>query len=257
MILWFEHFACLLMETAQNLLPIMTLIIGFQLGVIRKPLPNPLKIFIGFVYITIGIAFFMEGLNMALFPLGDLMAKQLTAPAFLGISAQATHIPWQKYGWVYIFAASLGFATTLAEPSLLAIAKKAEVISGGTIHALGLRLAVACGVAFGLALGTFKIITGTPLYHYMMTGYVIILIQTFFASKNVIGLAYDSGGVTVSTVTIPLVTALGIGLASNVPGRNPLIDGFSLIAFACLFPVIAVLTYAQIVSWLTKRTPLS
>lgn len=253
-IAWLEHFALLLLETAKNLLPIIGIIIGFQLLVIRKVPPNPLKTLTGFVYITIGIAFFMEGLNLALFPLGDLMAKQLTAPEFLGIAANATDVPWQKYGWVYLFAACLGFSTALAEPSLLAIAAKAEVISGGTIRALGLRLTVALGVAFGLALGTFKIVTGTEIFYYIIAGYVIVLIQTAFASKNIIGLAYDSGGVTVSTVTIPLITALGVGLASNVPGRNPLIDGFSLVAFACLFPVIAVLAYAQIAHWLSRRS---
>lgn len=253
-IAWLEHFFGLLWATCQNLLPILTIIIGFQILVIRKPLPNPLKTAVGFVYVAIGIAFFLEGLNMALFPLGDLMAKQLTAPEFLGIAANATNVPWQKYAWVYLFAACLGFATALAEPSLLAIAMKAEIISGGTVRALSLRIAVALGVAFGLALGAFKIVTGTEVYYYIIAGYIIVLIQTAFASKNIIALAYDSGGVTVSTVTIPLVTALGVGLASNVPGRNPLIDGFSLVAFGCLFPIISVLAYAQIAQWLNKRS---
>jgi hypothetical protein len=257
MIAWLEHFALLLWETCKNLLPIIAIIIGFQLLVIRKPLPNPLKTGIGFIYVLCGIAIFLEGLNMALFPLGDLMAKQLTAPGFLGIAANATHVPWQKYAWVYLFAACLGFTTALAEPSLLAIAMKAEAISGGTIRALGLRLAVSFGVATGLALGTFKIVTGTHIYYYIMVGYVVVLTQTIFASKNIIGLAYDSGGVTTSTVTVPLVTALGIGLASNVPGRNPLVDGFGLIAFACLFPIISVLAYAQVAQWRSKRSLLS
>lgn len=250
---WFNHFAQVLVETCKDVLPIAAIIIGFQLFVIRKPLPNPVKTCVGFVYVLIGIAFFLEGLNMALFPLGELMAKQLTSPAFLGIAPDVLNVPWQKYGWVYLFAACIGFATTLAEPSLLAIAVKAEAISGGTIHAFGLRLAVSFGVAFGIALGTFRIISGTELYYYIITGYVVVLIQTAFAPKLIIGLAYDSGGVTTSTVTVPLVTALGIGLASTVPGRNPLIDGFGLIAFASLFPIISVLGYAQIAGWRSKR----
>ena len=150
---------------------------------------------------------------------------------------------------MYIFAASIGFATTLAEPSLIAVAIKAQEISGGAIHALGLRLAVSVGVAFGIALGSYRIVSGTDLYVYIIVGYVIVIMQTVFAPKMIIGLAYDSGGVTTSTVTVPLVTALGLGLASTVPGRNPLLDGFGLIAFASLFPIIAVLGYAQIADW--------
>ena len=186
---------------------------------------------------------------MALFPLGELMAEQLTAPDFIGIDSTAEIVPWKAYLWVYIFATSIGFATTLAEPSLIAVAIKAETISGGAIHAWGLRLAVSIGVAFGIALGTFRIVTGTELFLYIVVGYIIVIIQTAFAPKLIVGLAYDSGGVTTSTVTVPLVTALGLGLASTVPGRNPLLDGFGLIAFASLFPIIAVLAYAQIAEW--------
>lgn len=250
---WLIHFAGIIGETCKDVLPIAAIIIGFQLLVIRKPLPNPVKTAVGFFYVLIGIAFFLEGLNMALFPLGDLMAKQLTTPAFLGVATDAKNIPWQAYKWVYLFAACIGFSTTLAEPSLLAVAMKAEAISGGTIKAFGLRLAVSVGVAFGIALGTFRIVTGTELYYYIIAGYIIVLIQTAFSPKMIIGLAYDSGGVTTSTVTVPLVTALGIGLASTVPGRNPLVDGFGLIAFASLFPIISVLGYAQIAQWRSKR----
>ncbi len=251
---WLLNFAHVLLETCQDVLPIAAIIIGFQLFVIRKPLPNPIKTGIGFIYVLVGIAFFLEGLNMALFPLGDLMAKQLTAPDFLGITADKQIISWQAYYWVYIFAASIGFATTLAEPSLLAIAVKAEAISGGTIHAFGLRLAVSIGVAFGIALGTFRIISGGELYYYIIAGYIVVLIQTAFAPKSIIGLAYDSGGVTTSTVTVPLVTALGIGLASTVPERNPLVDGFGLIAFASLFPIISVLGYAKLAQWRSSKS---
>jgi hypothetical protein len=156
---------------------------------------------------------------------------------------------------VYVFAACIGFATTLAEPSLLAVAMKAEQISGGAIRAWGLRIAVSIGVAVGIALGTFRIVTGTELYFYIVVGYVVVIIQTMFAPKMIIALAYDSGGVTTSTVTVPLVTALGLGLATTVPGRNPLVDGFGLIAFASLFPIIAVLAYAQLAQTLGKPHP--
>ncbi len=249
---WLELFLHTVLATAKDILPIVVIIIGFQLLVIRKPLPNPIRTSLGFVYVLFGIAFFLEGLQLALFPLGDLMAKQLTAPEFLGIS-EAANVHWQDYAWVYLFAACIGFATTLAEPSLLAVAIKAETISGGAINAWGLRISVSIGVAFGIALGAYRIVSGTELYYYIIAGYIIVIIQTAFAPKLIIGLAYDSGGVTTSTVTVPLVTALGLGLASTVPGRNPLLDGFGLIAFASLFPIIAVLGYAQISEWRSKH----
>ena len=236
-----QQFSHSMMATSRDILPIAATIIGFQLLVIRKPLKNPKKIAIGFFYVLIGIALFLEGLELALFPLGKLMATQLTNPEFM----QAGDVlNWKDYSWVYLFAFCIGFSTTLAEPSLLAVAIKAQEISGGAIKSWPLRLAVSCGVAFGIALGAFRIVTGTELYMYIVAGYIIVIIQTAFSPKMIIGLAYDSGGVTTSTVTVPLVTALGLGLASTVPGRNPLLDGFGLIAFASLFPIIAVLAYA-------------
>jgi hypothetical protein len=249
---WAKHFADMLLQTGLDVLPIVGIILGFQFLVIRKRLANPRKILMGFVLVLLGIVFFLEGLNVALFPLGKLMATQLTAPEFLGIPANAPRT-WLTYGWVYGFAASLGLTTALAEPSLLAVAKKVENVSGGTIRALGLRIAVALGVALGLALGTFRIVTGTELYFYIIGGYVLVAIQTIFAPKVILALAYDMGGVTTSTVTVPLVTALGLGLAAAVPGRNPVLDGFGLIAFASLFPIIAVLAYAQLAHWLGNR----
>lgn len=254
MIDWIMHFLLKLLETCRDILPIAGIIIGFQLLVIRKPLAHPRKTIIGFFYVLLGIVFFLEGLDLALFPLGSLMASQLTTPEFLGINPGEQNASWQAYYWVYIFAASIGFATALAEPSLLAVALKAEQISAGTIRAWGLRISVAIGVGFGLALGTFRIVTGSELYLYIIGGYIIVMIQTRFAPKLIIGLAYDSGAVTTSMVTVPLVTALGLGLAAAVPGRNPLLDGFGLIAFASLFPVIAVLAYAQIAHWLNKHS---
>lgn len=242
-----------MLGTLRDVMPIAAIIIGFQILVIRKPIRHPKQLFSGFFYVLLGISLFLEGLEMALFPLGELMAKQLTSPSFIQVDASLESVPWQAYFWVYIFAGSIGFATTLAEPSLIAVAIKAQEISGGAIQALSLRLAVSVGVAFGIALGAFRIVSGTDLYLYIVTGYIIVIIQTLFAPKIIIGLAYDSGGVTTSTVTVPLVTALGLGLASTVPGRSPLLDGFGLIAFASLFPIIAVLGYAQLADWRSRR----
>ena len=250
---WLLHFMQALAETCRDIAPIAAVIIGFQVLVIRQPLPKPMKTLLGMGYVIVGMTFFLQGLQMALFPLGKLMATQLTSPEFLGVGLHNSSVQWQHYGWVYLFAACIGFATTLAEPSLLAVAIKAQHLSGGAIHAWGLRLAVSLGVALGIALGTFRIVTGLDIYYFIIGGYILVLVQTIYAPKLIIGLAYDSGGVTTSTVTVPLVTALGIGLAANVPGRNPLVDGFGLIAFASLFSINAVLFYAQLAARWSKR----
>lgn len=257
MIEWLTHFSLALLSTCRDILPIAGVIIGFQLLIIRRPLANPKKTLIGLFYVLLGIVFFLQGLDMALFPLGSLMASQLTTAQFLEVRSLEQNMAWEAYCWVYVFAASIGFATALAEPSLLAVAIKAEKISGGTIRAWGLRIAVAFGVAFGLALGVFRIVSGIDIYFLIIAGYLVIIMQTVFAPKMIIGLAYDSGGVTTSMVTVPLVTALGLGLAEAVPGRNPVLDGFGLIAFASLFPIIAVLAYAQIAHWFGKRSSVS
>ncbi|MCX7083102.1 MAG: DUF1538 domain-containing protein [Methylococcales bacterium] len=257
MLEWLLHIMLKLQEVCINILPIALVIIGFQSLVIRKALVYPKKILVGFIFVLVGIVFFLEGLELALFPLGSLMATQLTTPEFLGISALLPMVVWQDYYWVYLFAASLGFATALAEPTLLAIAIKVEHTSGGVIRAWGFRISVAIGVAIGLALGTFRIVTGFDLYLLIILGYIIVIIQTLFAPKLIIALAYDSGSITTSMVTVPLVTSLGLGLAESVPGRTPLIDGFGLIAFASLYPIITVLAYAQIAQWLGKRSLLS
>ena len=253
MIEWLFNFALKFLETCIDFLPIAVVLIGFQLLVIRRPLVNAKKTLVGFVFVLLGIVFFLQGLDMALFPIGLLMASQLTTPEFLGVNSLDQVTSWQAYSWVYVFAASIGFATALAEPSLLAVAIKAEQISGGTIRAWGLRIAVAIGVSVGLALGSFRIVTGIDLYFFIVGGYIIVLIQSLFAPKSIIGLAFDSGTVTTTMVTVPLVTALGSGLAHAIPGRNPLLDGFGLIAFASLFPIIAVLGYAQTAHWLVNR----
>lgn len=231
-------------STVLDVLPILIILVGFQLLVIRKQLPNFKKIAIGFVYVLAGLTLFLVGLEEALFPIGSTMATQLSDPAFIGGGRAASELVWTDYFWVYVFAAAIGFSTTIAEPSLIAVSLKAQEISGGGIGAFGLRIAVALGVAIGVSLGVYRIVSGTPLPYYIMVGYVIVIIQTFFASKTIIPLAYDSGGVTTSTVTVPVVAALGLGLASTVPGRSALLDGFGLIAFASVFPIMSVLAYA-------------
>ena len=244
-----------LLLTIRDVLPIAGILFGFQLLVLRRVIPHLGRVLLGFVYVLLGLAFFLVGLEEALFPLGKLMAQQLTDPAFLGITASDIgNTDWSAYLWVYLFAAAIGFSTTIAEPSLIAVAIKARDVSGGTIGIWGLRIAVAIGVAVGIALGAFRIVTGTPLHYYIITGYVFVIIQTLYSPRSIIALAYDSGGVTTSTVTVPLVAALGLGIASTVPGRSPLLDGFGLIAFASLFPIMSVMAYAQLGEWKAKRT---
>lgn len=252
------NFLSVLLATVTDVIPIAVILFGFQFAVLRRPIPNIGKVLIGFVYVLLGLAFFLQGLEMALFPLGKLMATQLTDPVFLAggeqLAADVVRVlNWQDYYWVYWFGAAIGFATTVAEPSLIAVAMKASQVSGGAITVWGLRVAVAIGVAIGISLGTFRIITGTPLHWYIIAGYVIVVVQTFFAPKLIVPLAYDSGGVTTSTVTVPLVAALGLGLASTVPGRSVLLDGFGLIAFASLLPMITVMAYAQLAEWSASR----
>ncbi len=243
--------------TLFDVLPIALVIFGFQFLVLRRPIPNLKKMLLGFVYVLVGLAFFLEGLELALFPLGKAMAAQLTDPDFLlGLSATAEHIEnlhWSDYHWVYLFAFAIGFATTIAEPALLAVAIKANEVSGGAIGVWGLRSAVALGVAIGLVLGTWRIISGYPIHWFIIGGYVVVVIQTIFAPRLIVPLAYDSGGVTTSTVTVPLVAALGLGLAGTVPGRSPMLDGFGLIAFASLFPMMTVMAHAQIAQWRLNR----
>jgi len=248
------HIFYVTLDTVVDVLPIVSIIFGFQFLVIRKPIPNLGKVILGFIYVLIGLALFLVGLEEALFPLGELMAQQLTDPDFIyGVGNVADVVHWQDYKWVYLFAIAIGFSTTIAEPSLLAVAIKANEVSAGVIGITGLRIAVAIGVAFGIGLGTFRIVTGTPLEYYIVAGYFIVIIQTFYAPKMIIALAYDSGGVTTSTVTVPLVTALGLGLATTIPGRSALLDGFGLIAFASLCPIISVMAYAQLSEWRGRR----
>ncbi len=245
---WFFDFLQAFLGTLRDVLPIGAVLFGFQFLVIRKPLPNFRKVVIGFFYVLLGLTFFLQGLEEALFPLGRLMAEQLTDPSFIyhGLSEIPHIVHWFDYYWVLIFAFAIGFSTTIAEPSLMAVAIKASQVSGGAVSIWGLRVAVAIGVAVGISLGAWRIITGYPLYYFIAAGYAVVVLQTLVSSKKIIALAYDSGGVTTSTVTVPLVAALGLGLAETVPGRNVLIDGFGLIAFASLFPIMSVLAYAKL-----------
>lgn len=244
-----------LLATVRDVLPIVLIIFGFQLFVIRRPIPNLRHVLIGFAYVLIGLSLFLLGLEKALFPLGRLMANQLTNPEFIyGVKDSIPDvIHWLDYYWIYLFAFAIGFSTTIAEPSLMAVAIKAHEVSGGAIGVWGLRISVALGVAIGIALGSYRIVTGLPIHYFIITGYVFVVIQTYYSPRMIIPLAYDSGGVTTSTVTVPLVAALGLGLAETVPGRNPLIDGFGLIAFASLFPIMSVMAYAQISEYRAMR----
>ena len=242
-----------ILSTATDVLPIVMFIFGFQVFVIRRPLPHFRRLLSGLAFVIIGLGLFLIGLEAALFPLGESMAQQLTAPETLVGGADAGSRDWSAYAWVYVFAFAIGFATTIAEPALLAVAMKAHDVSGGAISVWGLRVAVAIGVAVGVALGCYRIVTGMPLPTFIIVAYIFVIIQTIRAPKLIIPLAYDSGGVTTSTVTVPMITALGLGLATAIPGRSPLLDGFGLVAFASVFPIIAVLTYAQLSEWSSRR----
>lgn len=237
--------------TSIDVTPVVLLVLFFQLVILRKKIPNIKKVLVGIVFVILGLTFFLIGLEKALFPIGKIMAEQLSDPEFI---SNGYHDPtsWAAYYWIYIFSFLIGFSTTIAEPSLIAVAYKASKVSGGSISQNGLRVTVAVGVAIALVVGTFRIVTGTPLYIYILGGYIIVIIQTIFAPKNLVPLAYDSGGVTTSTVTVPIVAALGLGISSVIPNRNPALDGFGLIAFANVFAIISVLGYAQIMSLFIK-----
>ncbi|MCY3800888.1 MAG: DUF1538 domain-containing protein [Chloroflexi bacterium] len=242
-----------LLSTVLDVAPIVAVLLVFQLLFLRRKPPNLRRIAAGSVLVLVGLALFVIGLENALFPIGKTMARQLTAPETIGADRLADGIDWYDYLPLYAFAAAIGFATTVAEPSLVAVAMKARDASGGAVHAWGLRIAVAVGVAVGVALGCFRIVTGTPLPWYIICSYIVVMLLTFKSSRSIVPLAYDSGGVTTSTVTVPVVAAIGLGLAASVPGRSPLIDGFGLIAFASVFPIITVLGYSIATSWLGRR----
>ncbi len=233
-----------LLDSLRDLLPIIAVITFFQLAVLQQPIPNFGEIAIGILFVVIGLTLFVHGLNMGLFPVGETMAYEFAKKG--------------SVFWLLVFAFALGFGTTVAEPALIAVADEAanvaavggmiiDSIESRTSYAFGLRLTVAISVGFAILVGVLRIIRGWPIQYLIIGGYIGVVIMTFFAPKEIIGIAYDSGGVTTSTITVPLVTALGVGLASSIKGRNPMIDGFGLIAFASLTPMIFVMGYGMVV----------
>ena len=233
-----------LLDSLRDLLPIIVVIAFFQLVVLQQPIPNFGEIAIGVLFVVIGLTLFVQGLNLGLFPVGESMAYEFAKKG--------------RLFWLLVFAFCLGFGTTVAEPALIAVADEAANVAaiGGMIidseesrksYAFGLRLTVALSVGFAILIGVLRIIKGWPIQYLIICGYIGVVIMTFFAPKEIIGIAYDSGGVTTSTITVPLVTALGVGLASSIKGRNPMTDGFGLIAFASLTPMIFVMAYGMVV----------
>ena len=234
-----------LLGSCKDLLPIILVIAFFQFAVLQQPMPNIGDILVGLILVVLGLTFFIYGLEMGLFPIGESMAQAFAKKGSIS--------------WLLTFAFCLGFGTTVAEPSLIAVAKEAAIVaaSGGIItdtaesqlsYANGLRFTVAFAVGFAIVVGVLRIIRGWPIQYLILGGYVVVVIMTIVAPSWIIGIAYDSGGVTTSTITVPLVTALGVGLASAIKGRNPMIDGFGLIAFASLTPMIFVMIYGMVIS---------
>ena len=223
-----------------DLIPIIVVVVFFQSVVIRQPFPEIGDVIFGILLVIVGLMLFIEGLEIGLFPIGETMAYALAKKGSLL--------------WLMVFSFALGFATTIAEPALIAVAKEASIISSdaGLInnnqevmdnYAFGLRLTVAFSVGLAIVIGVLRILKGWPLHYLIIGGYVLVMLMTLIAPKEIIGLAYDAGGVTTSTITVPLVTALGVGLATVIKGRSPLTDGFGLIAFASLLPMIFVMAY--------------
>ncbi|HEY9130090.1 MAG TPA: DUF1538 domain-containing protein [Sulfurovum sp.] len=228
-----------LVNTIKDVIPILVVIFFFQYLIIKKPVNQLHKISVGIIMVILGLYAFLVGLEMGLFPIGETIAFQLTN--------------MNNFFLIYLFAFLIGFSTTMAEPALLAIAIKAEEISEGNINQNILRIVVALGVAIGIALGSYRIVAGDPIHYYIIVGYIFVIIFTYFAPNYIIPIAYDSGGVTTSTVTVPLVAALGLGLAENLDWCDPLIDGFGLIAFASLFPMITVMGYGIHAEYYKKK----
>ncbi len=234
-----------LVQSLKDLAPILLVITFFQLGVIRQPLPNLLDLLLGTLFIVLGLTLFVQGLELGLFPIGSAMAHAFARKGSLG--------------WLLLFAFALGFGTTVAEPALIAVAGEAADVAAESgliandarakaLYARGLRYTVALSVGFAIVLGVLRIVRGWPLHYLIVGGYIGVIAMTLFAPEEIIGIAYDSGGVTTSTVTVPLVTALGVGLAASIEGRNPMVDGFGLIAFASLTPIVFVMAYGMVVS---------
>lgn len=231
-----------MLSSMRDLLPIVLVILFFQFAVLQQPLPNILQLLTGVLFVILGLTFFIHGLEQGLFPIGESMAQAFARKGSIG--------------WLIIFAFALGFGTTVAEPALIAVADEAASVAatGNMIEATmeaqenyanGLRYTVAFAVGLAIVIGVIRILKGWPIQWLIIGGYVIVVVMTLFAPQEIIGIAYDSGGVTTSTITVPLVTALGVGLASSIKGRNPMVDGFGLIAFASLTPIIFVMAYGM------------
>lgn len=227
----------------RDLAPILLVVAFFQFAVLKQPLPNTMDMLIGVVLVLLGLTFFIDGLESGLFPIGENMAHAFARKG--------------SVVWLLIFAFALGFGTTIAEPALIAVAAEAAAIAASAefieqtldaekSYALGLRLTVAFSVGLAIVLGVIRILKGWRIDLMIIVGYALVVVMTLFAPREIIGIAYDSGGVTTSTITVPLVTALGVGLASSIKGRNPMIDGFGLIAFASLTPMIFVMAYGML-----------
>jgi uncharacterized membrane protein (DUF2068 family) len=236
-------FARLILDAVRDLAPVILVVAFFQIFVLQQPFPNLGEIAVGLVLVVLGLALFVQGLEAGLFPIGEALA---------GAFARRGSLPL-----LLIFAFALGLGTTIAEPALIAVAQKAgeTAAESGLIakdeaamadYASGLRYTVALSVGVALAFGVFRIVKGWPVHHYIIAGYFVAVAMTYFAPPEIVGIAYDSGGVATSTITVPLVTAIGLGLASAIRGRNPLVDGFGLIAFASLMPIIFVLAYGML-----------
>ena len=241
------RFFRLALGSVRDLLPIVIVILSFQLLVLGRPLSELASLAEGAVFVILGLTLFIYGLEIALFPMGEALAHALARRGSIV--------------WLTVFAFVLGFGTTIAEPALIAVASEASDVAAlaGVIasseearasYALGLRLTTAFAVGIALILGVIRIITGWSLARMIIGGYAIVVAITFIAPAETIGIAYDSGGVTTSTVTVPLVAALGVGLASSLSGRNPMTDGFGLIAFASLTPIVFVMGYGMVIAWL-------
>ena len=233
-----------MLGSLRDLAPIIAVILFFQFFVLQQPLPNLGQILLGVLFVVLGLTFFIHGLEQGLFPIGESMATAFARKGSLM--------------WLVVFAFALGFGTTVAEPALIAVAAEAAKVAaeGGMIdateaarksYASGLRYTVAFSVGLAIVVGVVRILKGWPVQWLIIAGYVLVVIMTMFAPREIIGIAYDSGGVTTSTITVPLVTALGVGLASSIKGRNPMIDGFGLIAFASLTPMIFVMAYGMLI----------
>ena len=239
-----RDFIQLLIGTGRDLVPILVIVAFFQLVVIRQPFDDLGSMALGFVFVLLGLAVFVRGLEMALFPLGEVLAEALAQRGSLLL--------------LIVFAFSLGFGTTVAEPALIVVGQEAAAVMSGAgvigtdpvvqaSYADNLRYTVAVSVGASLVIGVLRILKGWPVHWFMIGGYLIVVAMTAVAPREIIGIAYDSGGVATSTITVPLVTALGVGLARVIRGRNPMLDGFGLIALACLMPIIFVLGYGMVV----------